>query len=237
MAVTHDAEESIRGYLVQHGLGPGDRLPSERQLATLLGVSRSSLRQALKSLSTAGVVDVRPGSGVYVEEPSLVRVMDLMARSPHPLSTPQMVAEARMVLEPSLAGLATRKASRDDTLRMEQALRVMERDLEMTGTFTLEHDAAFHLAIAHGAHNPLLEGVLGYLYNVQECPGWAGTRQRVLNTPGIGEELVEDHREILTAMQQRRPKRVEKLLTCHAARMLELIDVAMSKSRPQPPQD
>lgn len=153
----------VAQVLVRHLLGgsyqPGQRLPSERALAESLGVGRSVVREALKSLTLLGLVEVRQGDGTYLQS----RGSDLLPVSfewglllgEHQL---QDTIEARTELEVVLAGLAAERRSEQDVQELGELLRRMH-DAQVTASF-VDADVAFHLRIAQAAQNSILEQML-----------------------------------------------------------------------------
>ncbi len=152
--------EFVRGLIRGRALGPGDRLPTERQLATQVGVSRPSVRTGLHLLQAMGVVHSRQGSGTYIpggpprlkSEPLdfLVDLHGVRRRG---------LFEARQVLDVALAGLAARRATPDDIALMAKEVTEMFASLEDPSRFIV-HDAGFHRAVAVAAHNPILASLV-----------------------------------------------------------------------------
>ena len=153
----------VAQVLVRHLLGgayqPGQRLPSERALAESLGVGRSVVREALKSLTLLGLVEVRQGDGTYLQS----RGSNLLPVSfewglllgQHQL---QDTIEARTELEVVLAGFAAERRSEQDVRELGELLRGM-RDATDTAAF-VSADVAFHLRVAKSAQNSILEQML-----------------------------------------------------------------------------
>jgi GntR family transcriptional repressor for pyruvate dehydrogenase complex len=153
----------VAQVLVRHLLGgsyqPGQRLPSERALAESLGVGRSVVREALKSLTLLGLVEVRQGDGTYLQS----RSSNLLPVSfewgllldDHQL---QDTIEARMELEVVLAGLAAERRTEQDVQELGELLQHMH-DAKETEAF-VSADVAFHLRIAKAAQNSILEQML-----------------------------------------------------------------------------
>ena len=150
----------IVGFIVEAGLKPGDRLPSERELQSRFAVGRSSMREAIKSLAALGLVEVRPGSGMFVgrgEPTDLTRALPwgLLLSKGSALE----VLEARQVVEPELAAFAAQRATPDELaaiLAQMEAMRAAANDREAYTRANVE----FHLAIAKAAHN----NVLGHVF-------------------------------------------------------------------------
>lgn len=138
-------------------LAPGDRLPPERELAEHLGVSRVSIREALRELENRGLIDRKPGRGTVVLGPGqrsgiAIDVSDAV-RSAH--SEVWDIMELRAIIEPPIAGITATRATPRDLVQLRELVEAMEADV--TKERYAELDRAFHQAIAQYAHNPLLE--------------------------------------------------------------------------------
>jgi len=152
--------EHVRRLIEKGGLRPGDRLPSERDLALELRVSRPSVRSGLEALESMGVVVSRRGAGTFIADgpPDLgVEPLSLLA-SLHRF-TPNEMFEARLVLEVGVAGLAAAHAEGESLAAMAEEVTEMFASLEDPTAF-LKHDVRFHRAIASGCGNRVLAGLM-----------------------------------------------------------------------------
>lgn len=162
--------------LVRSGdLRAGDRLPPEPELAQMLNVSRSSLREALKGLHCLGLIRSRPGSGTYIES-SLGSVLNqhfqwmlLFEEVQH-----MEIYELRRIIEPEAAALSARRATRTDLDRMQRALEGMKKDLHSPELFHI-HDIEFHEAFMQASGNAAIQATMRMLYHSS-----ADARLRVL---------------------------------------------------------
>lgn len=140
-------------------LEPGERLPSERVLSELLGVSRVSVRQALKELENHGLIDRKPGRGTIVLAPGS-GAADAASAVSQALgdkgkdSTLNHIMELRAILEPPIARMTAGRATSRDIRQLEELVIEMETDVS-TSRY-VELDKAFHQTIAQYTHNPLL---------------------------------------------------------------------------------
>ena len=146
--------EQLRMLITAGEFTPGSRLPAERDLAKQLGVSRPSVREALIALEVEGWVEVRTGSGVYVQDRS-----NSTAARGNPIASnewgPLELIRARRVVEGEIAAIAAAQARRKDIAAMRLALAEMVRDAD-AGTLPIEGDRAFHSAIVHSTGNIVL---------------------------------------------------------------------------------
>ena len=152
--------DQLRTLITAGEFTAGSRLPAERDLAKQLGVSRPSVREALIALEVEGWVEVRTGSGVYVQDRSTT------AARGNPITVnewgPLELIRARRVLEGEIASLAATMAKRKDIAAMRQALADMVRDAD-AGTLPIEGDRAFHSAIVQSTGNTvLIETIHGF---------------------------------------------------------------------------
>ncbi len=186
--VSNRIEELIKAENIQ----PGERLPSERDLATKLGVSRTSLREALIALELGGVVDVRGGSGVYVTEQATPQAVAAPV-GPGPFE----VLAARRMIEVEIAALAAKQATDSQIDAILAAVEEMERHHDDRA----ENEAAdrnFHLAIARATGNSAMVGVIEYLWT-QRGTLWHKLKEH-FQTEELRKQTLTDHRDILAAI-------------------------------------
>jgi len=137
-------------------LNSGDKLPSERELATMMGISRPSIRQALRVLDYINVIEVRPGSGAYVSSltpDELTKPLDFIFELDD--SNYFQLFEARRALEVTVSELAAQKISGEALTELESLLAQAEGTLENTAAY-LEIDLRIHQIVAEAADNPIL---------------------------------------------------------------------------------
>ncbi len=181
---------------------PGTVLPPERILAERFGVSRGSVREAIRSLEYAGVLDVRTGSGTFVAEAGASKAAALRARAAlageH---SPLDLLVARQAVEPVCAGLAAvhRSAADLDTLRklVEAQDELLQRDEE-----TAEVDLAFHMAVADACHNPVLVLLYDRIAEIMRQDVWLDLRRRSRTRAGTPQLYLDQHRATLGAIER-----------------------------------
>lgn len=177
-------------------LKPGDLLPPERELARMLGVSRSSVRDAIRSLELMGLLEPRQGIGTVVCSPG--------AASANPLADAllekrKMVADlldVRKMIEPPLARRAALRISSDEIANMENILLRQEAKVR-AGAVGLEEDSQFHYAIAMASNNAAILKVVDVLMDMLR-----ETRERSLQAEGRQEKSLAGHHRILSALKQ-----------------------------------
>jgi GntR family transcriptional repressor for pyruvate dehydrogenase complex len=169
--------------LVSSGkLQPGDRLPSERELAEGWGVGRGVVREAVKLLAERGLVNVLPGRGTFVSglDPRLhsEQLSRFFRRGGHSYSD---LHEVRKILEVEIAELAARRATPHEVEKMRQALEEMEANLSpLTQAEFIKADKAFHAALAEATHNPVFSLFIDVLMDLLE-----EARFLMAETPGV----------------------------------------------------
>ena len=168
--ISIEVSKRLLSYLLSGAVEPGDRLPSERQLAEVLGVGRSVVRESLKALTLLGLIDVRQGDGTYLRRPA----SDLVARSIEwglLLGDQQIeqLAEARYHLEIVLVELATRRRDQADIAELARLLDAMDAAEPQSADRFIESDIAFHLAIARAAGNEPLAGVMSSIASLLDA--------------------------------------------------------------------
>jgi GntR family transcriptional repressor for pyruvate dehydrogenase complex len=150
----------IRRLIQRRRLRPGDRLPTERDLAAEMGLSRPTVRSALQSLAAMGVVRSRQGAGTFIQggPPSLDSEPLSLLAALHGFTSEDMF-EARGALEVSVAGLSAQRASAEQMAAMSEELTSMFASLGDPPAF-LVHDVRFHRAVAAGCNNPVMAALV-----------------------------------------------------------------------------
>jgi DNA-binding FadR family transcriptional regulator len=203
--------DRIQALIREQQIKPGERLPSERDLAAQLSVSRASLREALIALELGGLIEVRGGSGVYVcgvPQPDT----SLPEAGPGPFE----VLSARRLIEAEITALAARMATDGAIDAILESVEEMER-LHSDGSNNELADRNFHLAIARATGNSALVGVMDYL--------WA-QRGRLYHklevhfeTEELRNETLSDHRLILATIAAHDPAGARRAMRAHLERV------------------
>jgi GntR family transcriptional regulator, L-lactate dehydrogenase operon regulator len=197
--------EQIEALIVGGNLQTGARLPSERQLASDFGVSRSSLREAIQQLVSRGRLVSRRGGGTYVTEPPMEMAINhafsplnnLMRDRPDYW---QDVMEIRTSLEGDAAFFAAKRATNADKVRLRQELiRVSDSLLKRDQHSSARTDADFHMAIAHASHNAVLIQVMAGLFDLME-QSISHSLERLYQIPSTVETLERQHATIVDAI-------------------------------------
>lgn len=199
--------DRLRSYVSEGGLGAGDRLPPERDLAQRLGVSRASVKQAIVVLEVQGLVEVRHGGGTYLVADSLdaepvERLVERRRRLPD-------VLEAREAMETKLAELAAERRTPEDLAALRSALTRMAAEIE-EGGHGAEGDRLFHAAVTAAAHSVLLaEFMRSIAEQISE------SRTESLRQPGRPARSLRQHQAILDAIEEQRPRAAAAAMRRH----------------------
>lgn len=204
--------DRIQELIRNENIAAGERLPSERDLATKLSVSRASLREALIALELGGVIEVRGGSGVYVSEVPEPPVADLAEAGPGPFE----VLSARRLIESEIAAIAARVATDSAIDAILQAVVEMEKH-HANYASNEQADRNFHLAIARATGNSALVGSLNYLWD-QRGRLWHKLKEH-FQTEELRQETLKDHRRILEAIAAHDPAAARKAMRAHLERV------------------
>lgn len=197
MSRTAEAIERLRGLIAGGELPPGARLPREPDLAAQLGLSRSSLREAVTALAHAQVLDVRRGDGTYVTslEPSLLlEGIGLAVQLVRDDTLPE-VFEVRRLLEPAATALAAERVTAEDLARLREHLEAMRA--AGTAEELLTHDVRFHDRVVAATGNRSLVSVIGGL----SAPTVRARVWRVTIESGARAEIMAQHDSIYRALE------------------------------------
>jgi GntR family transcriptional repressor for pyruvate dehydrogenase complex len=204
--------------LIMSKLQPGDKLPSERELAEMLGVSRSSIRDAIRSLELVGMVEPRQGAGTIVREISAEQLVNPLSNAL--VRQQALVSELldfRKMLEPPLAARAATHASAEEVGEMEDILHRQDEKLAQ-GELAIAEDSEFHYAIALGSGNSVVLKVLDLLMDLLR-----DTRERSLQVEGRPQKSLAGHRRILAAIKKRDAEAAKAAMRRHIEDVEEIV--------------
>lgn len=213
MAVTDEAIEKIKGMIVSGALRPGDQLPKESELAAELGISRNSLREAVRALSLIRVLDVRQGDGTYVtslDPPLLLEALSFVVDL-HRDDTVLEFLAVRRILEPAATAMAAARvtdAELDDLTARLDALGTAPSVAELVAC-----DLEFHRVIVRSAGNSVLCSLLDGLSGpTTRARVWRGLTQK-----DAVSRTLHEHRAILAALRDRDAEAARSWATVHVA--------------------
>jgi GntR family transcriptional repressor for pyruvate dehydrogenase complex len=225
MAVTDDAIEAIKQMIVAGELGPGDRLPREADLADRLGLSRSSLREAVRALTLVKVLTVRQGDGTYVTSLDPAMLMDALGFVVdfHRDDSVLQFLEVRRILEPAAAAIAAVAMPREEIDGLAHLLDELPPDPDLEEL--VANDIQFHGRIAAATGNPLMCSLLEALSGrPQRARMWRGLTQDT-----AVERTLDEHRAIQRALADRDPEAARAWATVHIAGVEDWLRHALTK--------
>jgi GntR family transcriptional regulator, transcriptional repressor for pyruvate dehydrogenase complex len=196
MAVTDEAILRIKEMILSGELAPGGRLPPEKELSERLGLSRSSLREAVKALEVIRVLDVRRGDGTYVTslEPRLLLEAMSFVVDLHDDHSVLEIFAVRRILEPAAASLAARNADDAALERLRDIVTGVDDATDVEGL--VAHDLEFHRSIAEATGNSYLAGLIDSLSShTVRARIWRGITQE-----SAVERTLQEHHAILDAI-------------------------------------
>jgi len=169
-AIFRAAQERIKEYILEHNLKPGDPLPTEQELARQLGIGRNSLREAMKSLGTIGVIETRHGLGSFVGHATLAPLIagmafNLVQSINHDTRTLRELLQLREILEVGLVGRATGQHTPEQLARLEELVLTMEQEATW-GVIGAEADRAFHETLYEPLDNQIVTLLLRTFWDI-----------------------------------------------------------------------
>jgi GntR family transcriptional regulator, transcriptional repressor for pyruvate dehydrogenase complex len=204
--------------LILKKLRPGDKLPSERELAETLRVSRGSIRDAIRGLELMGMVEPRQGTGTIVKEISADSVVNPFANALR--RRKELIGELidfRKMLEPPLAARAAAHASPEEITEMEEILR-RQQEKQSQGDAAVDEDTEFHYSIALASDNSVVLKVIDILMEQLR-----DTRARSLQVAGRPQESLSGHRRILAAIKRRDTEAANAAMFRHLKDVEEIV--------------
>jgi DNA-binding FadR family transcriptional regulator len=213
VALTDEAIEKIKSMIVSGALRPGARLPKEADLAADLGLSRSSLREAVRALSLVNILDVRRGDGTYVtslKPPLLLEALTFIVDFHRDDSVLEFL-QVRRILEPAAVAMAAERISAEQGGALRAVLDAAGPDLEVPEL--VANDLEFHRQIAAASGNSVLCALLETLSGpTTRARVWRGLTQQ-----GAAERTLAEHRAILDALVGHDPEAARSWATVHIA--------------------
>ncbi len=209
----------------------GDRLPPERDLAKLLGVSRPTLRAGIRSLTAVGILQSRQGAGTFVAEaedsPTLDSSPLRMMAALHGFTSDEMF-EARLALEMSIAGMAAERATSEQITLMSEEIAGMYASLDEPEQY-LVHDMRFHQTVAAASNNRILTSLMNMIATIL-----FDSRSKTVKRAKDLKQSAEQHHNIYRAMRERDPQAARTAMHDHliqtqrAQRLEEQEDLAIA---------
>lgn len=203
--------KQIRSLISSGQIQPGDKLPPERKLAEHLGVSRSQVREAINKLQIYGIVKVQPQSGTYVSGLGMVAIEGLITDILRLEKADfKSLVDTRILLEKEAARLAAINRTKDDLVKLSNALTCYEEKLE-AGDGAIEEDLLFHIKIAEASKNSVLKSLMMIItpdivksfINLKVCDD------------NNNRKTIEEHRNIINMISEQNAEGAEKAMELH----------------------
>jgi GntR family transcriptional regulator, transcriptional repressor for pyruvate dehydrogenase complex len=211
--VTERAIQRIKDMIAGGQLLPGQRLPTEREFAADLGLSRSSMREAIRALTVLGVLEARHGAGVYVtalEPRDLLDTFGVVAEISRGENLLHLV-QVRKILEPAATATAAARIGDEALDRVRAEMTAMEKG--SSAEEIVGHDLEFHRIIVESAGNPVLSAILdGLSSRTFRARVWRGYREE-----GVFERTFAEHDRIYRALAERDPEGARTASAIHIA--------------------
>jgi len=226
--LSDDAVSQIVNLIRGGHFRPGDRLPSERDLRDSLGVSRASVREAVRALETMGILRVSPGRGTFVRDDLVqggLKLNDGWLAS-HYTDVLDLL-EMRETLEVKAASLAAERASEDQVQAIREQLQGIAAAIEAQDVAAITSaDAGFHNLIARASGNRILAGVLESLEELA-----IDTRKTVVQLPGRTQRALQEHEAVTVAIDRHDSDEAAEAMFHHVRRVREELLAAIARER------
>lgn len=208
--------EQIKKLVTSGKLQPGDRLPSERDLAERLEVSRASVREALSAMEMMGLLEVRSGEGTYIRQVNIESVIAPLAWIfSMEKDTVLELLEVRKIFEVQAVALAAERATPENLQELEQVLQTMRQDLQ-TGQLGEQADHHFHFAIARATHNKIFIRLMNAISDTMERT-LKTSRIKLYEEEDMPLRLYEEHVSIYQAIHQKDIVQASEQMYSHLA--------------------
>jgi GntR family transcriptional repressor for pyruvate dehydrogenase complex len=211
MAVTDEAILKIKDMILSGTLNPGDRLPPEKELSESLGLSRNSLREAVKALEVLRVLNVKHGDGTFVTslEPRLLLEAMTFVVDLHTNDAVLEMFAVRRILEPAAANIAANRLGPEGIASLRAQLKEVVGASDVDAL--VEHDTHFHATIVHAAGNAYLESLIASLSGqTTRARLWRGITQQSATT-----RTLDEHTAIVDALEAGDGRLAETLTAAH----------------------
>jgi DNA-binding FadR family transcriptional regulator len=211
--LSRSVQKAIRNYILDHKLYPGDALPSQGEIAKALGVSRTSVREAVRALESLGILEVRHGAGLFVRDGHLDAVLDTLSYSI--VLEPSRLLDllhTRKLLETSMIPQVVQRIELKDLKICREILDQWESKADSASSYT-EQDGLFHQALYRVMDNQFIVELIGVFFAAQRS---AELRMDIAPHPERSE--IERHREILRAIEAKNEDLAKQLMLEHFQR-------------------
>lgn len=211
--------EQIKDLILKGELKPGDKLPTERDLAVQLNVSRTAIREALRSLESMGFIESRVGGGTFIREVTLDNVIKPFSGILSQDKKLMMeLIEVRILLEGEIAKLAAQRITEEKIKMIEDSISLMEKEIK-SGDIGISGDNSFHDTLAIVAENSAMSKILSMCGDLL-----SDTRKATLKIPGQPAKSIVDHKEIFEAIKNKDGEEAKRRMQAHLNKAFKNIE-------------
>ncbi|RDV29150.1 FadR family transcriptional regulator [Alteromonas aestuariivivens] len=215
--------EQISNLVKSGELSSGQRLPSERDLAEKLGVSRPTIREAMIALELAGIIEIRTGSGIYVLDQSPELTLEDEGVGPFE------ILDTRYILESEACALAAARITDKQLAELKDIILEMEEE-EKRPDASEKADMKFHLLIAEASQNSAISVIIKWLWELRNRSSLSQLFMSRLRKEGI-HPSINEHRKILRALERRDPERARSAMKAHIENATEAASAYFDSGR------
>lgn len=214
--IYEEVQDTLIDMIKNGELKPGEKLPSVEQLADNFQVGRSAIREALTSLRAMNVIEIKHGEGTYVKDYESSALFSSLSNAI--LLQPNDVMnllEVRKIVEFGAVEVAAKNFTEEDKEEIQQAIAMMEEELDQPGELGDEADWKFHMSIAKATHNPILIDLVNNISNLMIHSIKETRRLFIVKEPGYKQASYEEHSRICEAIINRDPVEAKKQMEIH----------------------
>ena len=201
--------DQLNQLIVDGVIKPGQRFPSERELAEQCGVSRPTIREAMIALELSGVIEIRTGSGIYVTEQKIAKQPELLDQGIGPFE----ILEIRYIIEAEACALAAARITEQQLQALREALQEMTEE-EKQADSSEKADQKFHSIIAQACQNSAIAAIVNWLWELRNESQLSTAFLARIRQEGV-HPSISDHRKILQALEQRNPEKARNAMRIH----------------------
>jgi GntR family transcriptional repressor for pyruvate dehydrogenase complex len=215
--VAEEVADRIRVLMLDGTFPAGEPLPSERHLADRFGVSRGSIRDALRTLETIGLLETRHGQGTFPHELSVDRlVAPLASVMAYRSDLQDELMDVRRMFEPAVARAAAQRATDEDLADLERILEAQRQKLK-TGQSAIVEDTAFHAILARATRNRVVMSIMATLNNLL-----VDSRTQSLNQKGRPSRSIDGHDAVVAALREHDADAASQAMSNHIDQIADL---------------
>jgi GntR family transcriptional repressor for pyruvate dehydrogenase complex len=201
--------EQLKKLIDSEAIKPGERFPSERELAEKLGVSRPTIREAMIALELSGVIEIRTGSGIYVTDVKAKIQPELDDKGVGPFE----ILEIRYILEAEACALAAARITDTQIEELRKVVNEMEEEQKQADA-SEKADQKFHSIIAEACQNSAISSVVDWLWDLRNESTLSTAFLERIRDEGV-HPSIDEHRKILQALEQRNPEKARTAMKLH----------------------